>query len=457
MPSSDVVVVGAGLAGLTAAISLADAGATVEVIARGHAATHWTAGSLDVAAPAGSETAADGLKRLRARRGHPYELLGKDARASVEWLRGVLEAEGLTYAGDLDAPLRTVPTAIGATRRVSLVPAAQAAALDPWSSGERLVICGPAGFKDFWPATIATSLARPAVWGRGAGGASPPGRVEAVVAELPGLAGRRNLNALHLARLFDDPAWREEAFGLIARAVEGRGGRGGGPGRIALPAVLGLADHAGALADARRLLPLAPFEVPLVPPSIPGLRLYQALRSALRRRGGRISVGEEVLRIDRDGARVTAVAVASAARELLHRTGGLVLASGGIAGGGLIGTADGALVEPLLGLPVEAPAMGEWLAADPFDPAGHPLEAAGIRTDDRLRPVDARGRVAFENVAVAGSMLAGQHYLTERCGDGVAVASGRRAAAALAGKRDAVTSAAPGRERPRRQKAGAAR
>jgi glycerol-3-phosphate dehydrogenase subunit B len=178
---------------------------------------------------------------------------------------------------------------------------------------------------------------------------------------------------------------------------------------------------------------------------------------ALRRRGGRISVGEQVLRIDRDGSRVTAVAVASAARERLHRTGGLVLATGGIAGGGLIGTADGALVEPLLGLPVEAPPMGEWLAADPFDPAGHPLEAAGIRTDDRLRPVDARGRVAFENVAVAGSMLAGQHYLTERCGDGVAVASGRRAAAVLAEKTDAGRGGASTRDPRGRQKAGAVR
>jgi glycerol-3-phosphate dehydrogenase subunit B len=455
VPSSDVVVVGAGLAGLTASISLADDGASVEVVARGHAATHWTAGGLDVAAPRGSGTAADGVKRLGARRGHPYELLAKDVRPSIEWLRGVLEAEGLTYAGDLDAPLRTVPTAIGATRRVSLVPAAQAAALDPWSTEERLVVCGPAGFKDFWPATIATSLARRAIWGRGEGGGSPPGRVEAVLVELPGLAGRRNLNALHLARMFDDPTWREEAFALIARAVQGRGT---GPGRIALPAILGLTDHAGALDDARRLLPLAPFEVPLVPPSIPGLRLYEALRSALRRRGGRISVGEEVLRIDREGRHVRAVAVASAARERLFRTGGLVLATGGIAGGGLIGTANGTLVEPLLGLPVEAPVMGEWLADDPFDPAGHPLESAGIRTDHRLRPVDTRGRVVFENVAVAGSMLAGQRYLTERCGDGVAVASGRRAAATLAKTGEGAEGGGALSQDPRRrQKAGAAR
>jgi glycerol-3-phosphate dehydrogenase subunit B len=183
------------------------------------------------------------------------------------------------------------------------------------------------------------------------------------------------------------------------------------------------------------------------------MRLYDALRTALRRRGGRIAVGEEVVRIDRERRRVTAVAIAAAARERLFRTGSLVLATGGIAGGGLRGRADGTLVEPLLGLRVEAPAVGEWLAPDPFEPAGHPLESAGIRTDERLRPVDERGDVAFDNVAVVGSMLAGQRYLTERCGDGVAVVSGRRAASTLRAK----PGAAAGQPARRRQKAGAVR
>lgn len=448
MPSSDVVVVGAGLAGMTAAIALAEAGARVDVVARGHAATHWTSGGLDVAAPPGSVTAADGLAQLGSAPGHPYAFLRRDVRPAIDWLRGILAAEGLAYAGDLDQPLRTVPTSIGATRRASLLPTAQAGALEPWKPDERLVVCGIAGFKDFWPGAIAASLERPWVWGRttDAGDRRSPAAVEAVVVELAGIAGRRNLTALHLARLFDDPAWRAEAFGAISAALRGRAD---GPGRIALPAVLGRAEHGAAFDEASRSLPLIPFEVPLISPSVPGLRLFDALRAALRRRGGRISVGEEVVRVETAGRRVTAVVAAAAARDRVFRTGGVVMATGGIAGGGLIGRADGTLVEPLLGLPVEAPGAGEWLALDPFDPAGHPLEAAGIRTDDALHPVDGRGRVAFDNVAIAGSLLAGQRYLTERCGDGVAVTSGRRAAAMFAAEAT--------KQGAERQKAGAAR
>jgi glycerol-3-phosphate dehydrogenase subunit B len=119
------------------------------------------------------------------------------------------------------------------------------------------------------------------------------------------------------------------------------------------------------------------------------------------------------------------------------------------------------LVEPLLGLPVEAPAADGWLATDPFDPAGHPLEAAGIRTDAGLRPVDAGGSVTFDNVAIVGSLLAGQRYLSERCGDGVAIASGHRAAVTLAPARQISGDSAPSNEETvdstRRPRAGSRR
>jgi glycerol-3-phosphate dehydrogenase subunit B len=430
MPLADVVVVGAGLAGMAAAIALADAGARIEVVARGHAATHWTAGGFDVAAPLGSTSPEDGIERLAARATHPYAILGHQVPAALAALRPILAAEGLDYAGELQDPLRATATAIGGTRRAAILPAAQAGALIPWAPGERLVVCGPAGFKDFWPDAIVASLRRATVWGADASDDVRPARIDSLVVELTGLDGRRNLSALDLARLFDDPRWRTGALESIARAID-RSGAARGGGRIALPAVLGLVDHAAALEDATRILPLAPFEVPLVSPSVPGLRLYAALRAALRRRGGKIQIGEPVARIAVDGRRVTSVATTAAVRERVVRTGALVLATGGIAGGGLIAHADGRLKEPLLDLPVEAPPAEDWLAIGPSDPAGHPLEAAGIRTDADLHPVDAGDRVVLDNVAIVGSLLAGQRYLSERCGDGVAIASGHHAAATL--------------------------
>jgi glycerol-3-phosphate dehydrogenase subunit B len=177
-------------------------------------------------------------------------------------------------------------------------------------------------------------------------------------------------------------------------------------------------------------------EVPLVPPGIPGLRLYRVLRDALRARGGRILLGEPVARVDVRDERVVSVATTAASRQLVTRVGALVLATGGIAGGGLVGETDGRIVETVLGLPTEGPPIDRWVSGDPLEPGAFPIATAGLRTDAALRPVDpasSGGGALVENVVVVGGLLAGQNWMRERCGDGIALASAWRAAATLAG------------------------
>ena len=68
-PSYDALVIGAGLAGLTAATRLAEGGARVMLIAKGVGATHLAPGTIDVLgyAPAGGERVerpAEALQRV---------------------------------------------------------------------------------------------------------------------------------------------------------------------------------------------------------------------------------------------------------------------------------------------------------------------------------------------------------------------------------------------------------
>jgi glycerol-3-phosphate dehydrogenase subunit B len=432
MPTADVVVIGAGLAGLVSAHALAQEGARVIVLAKGMATTHWTAGSIDVAAPAGATTAREGVQLLAGRRDHPYAMLQRHVEGAVSAVRDVLAAQGLPMVGDLDSPIRTMPTGIGGTRPVSIVPDAQADAMPEWGADETLIVCGIDGFKDFWPTAIAASIARPTVWpgpGSQASATFGPASVVAATAGLPRIADRHNLTALHVARAFDDSTWRHLALDAIAAAVERV--RPLGPARVGMPAMLGLRDHAAALADMRDRVGLPVFEMPLVPPSIPGLRMFDALRRAVLAAGVRIQIGENVARFETNGRRVSLIATPAAVREFTVRAGAVVLATGGIAGGGLVARSDGSLDEAVLRLPVEAPPRESWFATDPFDPEGHPLETAGVRVDDELRPVDRKGKPTFENVRVVGANLAGQRWIHERCGDGVAVASAHQAALTL--------------------------
>lgn len=444
MATADVAVVGAGLAGLATALRLAESGARVVVLAQGNGATHWVGGPIDLGVVPGAESAAAAIRRLAADQRHPYAVLGRDVAPALGWFLDVTARGGLRHVGSLDGGFGALPTGIGGTRPVAVVPESQAEALRPWVPGERLLVVGQATYKDFWARAVAASLSRPAVWG----GLSRPARVDGIVVDLPELADRRNLNALRISDHFDRPDWRRPALDIIARAVDAAAGRD--TVRVGLPAAIGCRVHPEVWRETVERLGRPVCELPLVPPGIPGIRLYNLLRAELLAHGGQILLGEPIARFEPGGRRIASVATTAATREVVTRVGALVLATGGIEGGGLAGDPDGRVVETVLGLPVEGPPIERWMEGDALDPGGMPIAGVGLRTDPELRPIDpARpdDGPLWENVRIVGNLLAGQRYLRERCGDGVALASAWRAAASLGADRaPALAAGAPWRE-----------
>ncbi|MDQ3690860.1 MAG: FAD-binding protein [Chloroflexota bacterium] len=410
MPRADVVVIGAGLAGLSCAAELAERGASVFLAAKGMATTHWTHGGLDIAAPAGAQSSRDGIRLLASIAGHPYQTLEADADPATAAHLARMAATGLPHAGALDDPLMLVPTAIGALRPAALLPSAQAAALESWD-GVGLLLVGFARYRDAWASYAARNLQH-AAWPGG------PAQIHAVDAELPGLDRLHNLAPHILARLFEDAAWRRRALSAMADALPA------GAWRIGLPAVLGLDTHAEVHAETELALGHRVFEVASLPPSVPGLRLFEAFRRRILSGGGRIQIGFDVVEVERHANRIIAIHTEAAARTLRIGGDAFVLATGGIGGAGIRAHHDGTLHERVFGLPVIAPPREDWFSDDPLRP--HPLEAAGIEVNASMGPAE------LENVRVIGSALPGMHYLDERCGDGVALASAHRAARSLA-------------------------
>jgi glycerol-3-phosphate dehydrogenase subunit B len=410
----DTIVIGAGLAGLMGALALAEAGRKPLVLAKGQGATHWTAGTIDVW---GAERAAEPLVALRdlaqSRPDHPYARVGVEGvEQALSRFRALMEAARYPYVGSLERNV-LLPTAVGALRPAALLPATMAAG-DSRLGGE-LLLAGFRELRDFFPPLAATNLSAQGIPARG------------VYLQLPPIKRKLDFNTRVFAQLFEDPAFREHVGQQLRTLRQGAT-------RIGLPAVLGLRDPLGVLADLQRLSGAQIFEIPTLPPSVPGMRLFDIFRDAIVGAGGRLQTGSEVLRgvgVDRH---LDAIYSAAAARDQEHRANAFLLATGGIAGGGVRTDHTGAVWETALGLPLQVPAArGEWFAPRFLDERGHPVFQAGVTTDDLLRPTGVDGQVVYTNVAVAGAALAGTDPVRERCYSGMALATGWRAGQLLAG------------------------
>ena len=413
--SHDAIVVGTGVAGLTAAVRLAEGGARVLVLAKGVGSTHLTGATIDVLGNPymGSDhfNVGEAIARLPA--DHPYARVGgaPAVAAALDWLRAQVAdgpLEGYEYAGGLERN-RLLPTAVGALKPTAMAPVTMLGG----EGRDPVAVVGFRQLKDFHPALVADNLARAGIAARS---------IELDVA----VEGRADANAQALARHFDDPAAR----GAVAGQLAGRMRAGE---RVGLPAVLGLRDPARVWRELEHRLGRPVFEIPTLPPSAPGMRLYAILRAALRRLGGRVILGAAVTGPLGAGARLDGVRAAVGRREVVHRAGEVILATGGFAAGGLVLDSRWAGREAALGLPLAGmPAAGEpRFTAGYFDE--QPMARAGVAVDGELRPVGRDGAPVHANVRVVGASLAGAAPWREKSGDGISLSSGHRAAELILG------------------------
>jgi glycerol-3-phosphate dehydrogenase subunit B len=403
----DAIVIGAGTAGLTAAARLAEGGARVCVVAKGVGSTHLAPGTIDVlgyATERVSSPAAAIEELVAARPDHPYALLGSEAVGeALGWFSERVEAgplPGYRYIGGLEHNL-VLPTAVGALRPSALVPETMAAGDMGAGNGGSVCIVGSRSLRDFHAALCATNLSRAGI--------------EARAVDIEIEVTRADENALGLARRFDDPAWRAAFAARLALKL-------GADDRVGLPAMLGARDPHAAWIDLEQRLGRPVFEIPTLPPSVPGMRVYEILRAALRRAGGRLIIGAEVVDVEHDGSRIKAVATSAAGHEARYAAPWFVLAAGSFSSGAIALDSRWQTHDQVLGLPLRGvPAAGEPRFVGDYL-AEQPLARAGIAVNADLRADGA------ENVLVAGAALPGAVPWREMSGEGIALASGSRAA-----------------------------
>jgi glycerol-3-phosphate dehydrogenase subunit B len=322
----------------------------------------------------------------------------------VEWFQTVVADLG--YQGDLERN-RLLPTALGALRPSALVPDSMAAGeIGP---GMRILIASIRGFRDFFPRLVAANL----------GAASLGLDVRSLAVDWGGDA--TDLAPQRLWRQLEQPQIRRQLAASLRAGLDGAQ-------VVGLPAILGRDHSMEVRRDLEDQLERSIFEIPTLPPSLPGLRLFDLLKVALRHAGGRLVLGESATGFRSRGREVAAVTASQPPRVEEYQAGAFILATGGVGAGGIEVTSSRQAREPVFDLPLAGvPADSqEWFGPDYF--SDQAFDRAGVRVDRSMRPLNGSGEVIYNNLYVVGAELAGAQPWREKSGEGISVVTAVRAA-----------------------------
>jgi len=408
---TDVLVIGAGLAGLTAAWQAVGRGKKVKVLAKGWGATHWHSGCIDLLGywPLAADTAVtnplQAIEQLIVENPqHPYALAGLDnITVAVNAFQALCAEAGYPLEGSPEKNW-LLPTAVGTFRPTCLAP--QTMTAGDLSDDAPMLLVGFEQFVDFYPHVAADNLTQQGI------------PAEYVMLDLPSLARQRRLTSVVLANMMEQETFRQE----VAQALKPKLGQAA---RVGFPAVLGLREATAVWQALSDLLERPVFEVPTLPPSVAGIRLHHILQDAIQAQGGWVFDGMEAVGAEMDGGRVTAVITETAARNRAHRAQNYVLSTGGILGGGIYAGYEGGVQEVIFDLPVNAPDNHlDWFHTDFMDKRGHPIYQTGISVNEQFQPVNGSEQPLLSNLFAAGATLAHCEPIRERSFEGVALVTG---------------------------------
>ena len=384
----DAVIIGGGASGLTASLYLSSRGYKTALISKGDPVCCLSTGGIDVLN--GSDSPFDLLAHLPE--DHPYSLVGREALIeALSFFMEIMGHAGLPYVGE-PGKNRQIITPIGTTKSTGLVPCTMADA-DLAEDGHLHVVSFK-GIKDFYPSYITSRIKNSAF-----------SVFDAKVATTLGIAAR-----------FEDDAFLDAFISWLHDLEIPHD-------RVALPAVLGIRDPVSVMEKISSATGRQVFEIPTLPPSIPGLRLFRALKRLLQAKGGHLYWGREVSSFESQAGRIEAVTLSTTGRPSRVEGKVFILSTGSFVSGGLFASRNW-IRETVFGLPVFVPGeRKDWFNTD-FFAAGHAIEKAGIEVDGTFRPKLTK----MDNLFASGSILAHSEILKYQCGHGLAISTGMAAA-----------------------------
>lgn len=406
----DVCVIGGGLAGVTAAIAASRGGARTRLITYKENTLRNASGLIDVLGYHGSdEPIAEPLSAISDLPDeHPYHRVGVDAVRKALALFD--EITGDLYEGSHTEKNALCPTCSGKIKPTSRYPKSVSAGLA--SRPESTLLVGFETVTDFDAPLSAARL-----------DSTVPFTVRGVTIPFPG-EFRADARITRMARALDadERTEREARVGTREALADRVSEHLGDAERVGFPALLGDDEHHEVCEDLEEALERPVFEIPMGPPSLPGMRVEERLYDALEAKGVRVESGNPVVDYAAENGRVSEIYVDRGRRRVPYHAGQFVLATGGLVGKGIDSSREG-VFEPVFDCFVPQPAERyEWFHDDVFD--DQPYARFGLAVDDFLRPLDSDGDPEFSNLRAAGAVLGGYDMAREKSGSGVSLSTG---------------------------------
>jgi len=403
----DVLVIGAGLAGYIAAARASKLGLTT-IQAGNSSALFFASGLFDLLGVFPIDSGEmlskpfSAIKELQSLQPeHPYSKISTEGiKDSFEFLTRFLNDAGLNY--HLSGPdNKQVLTSVGTFKPTYGVPETFLKGCDLQSREKNLLIVDFKGLRGFSAKQAAAGLDK------------RPGKTHTLSIDLPENKG--GLNPVHLAKLFEN---KEFIHDLSEKIL----GFTGAVDIVGMPAICGIHNSCDIVKQLEKKIGKGIFEIPGIPPSIPGLRLKNAFEKKLSDLNACFLSNAKIVFNAMEKNRFILDAANDNFKTRIS-AGCVILATGRFPGGGLFAQRN-RILETIFNLRVFQPETRDlWHQLNFFDPKGHQINQTGLETDHTFRPLDKTGKPVFENLYAAGSILAHNDWVRLKSGAGVSCVS----------------------------------
>jgi len=318
----DICIIGAGLAGLTATLFAANRGlACGQVGSTGE--INFSSGFLDLLGvhPVSEKHAWNdpwaGIDALvRNIPDHPYARLSmEDIKTAFEELLSFLKEAGLSYNRKMNYNSEVL-TSMGTIKPTYCVPHTMWQGVEALEKKPPCLLMDIRGLKGFSARQIAAALQHD--W---------PDLQTAHIS-FPGMDHLNEVYTEHMANALILSENRQKFAQAVRPHIKEAQ-------IIGMPAILGLYRTHEVVSDLEKLMGVPVFEIPTIPPSVPGLRLKEAFEKGLRTKGVQYLSQNRILEVRHKADEYFELDIGRTTAEHTIQARGVILASGRFIGGGL--------------------------------------------------------------------------------------------------------------------------